>query len=255
MDATMTSLRTRHGTAGACRIAAAALLAFGLAGCQSDRGLVTGSVYANDYRVRHPIALANAPVTLDIFAGRNAPGLDPRQSQDLRQFVSDYRANGRGPMMALVPRESGPKGRDDHRGAAAVRHALASLGVGGHSLQLTTYDASGQSPLASPVRLSFVKLQAKVFSECGDFSQDLGYSQGLESWQNKPIRNSGCAYQTAIAAQIDDPLDLQRPRALDRPDVMQRMKKFDDMRKGQDPSTEWKTESANVSGSVATGGN
>lgn len=226
-------------------------LALGLAGCQSD-GLVTGTVYPNDYRLRHPIALANESTTLDLFVGRNAGGLDARQARDLRQFLADYQSTGRGPMTVLVPRTGG---RGDYRGAASVRQALAAYGLGGRSLHVVPYDAMADEPIASPVRLSFVKLQAKVLSECGDFSKDLaGLNIRFENWQNKPHPNSGCAYQTAIANQIEDPLDLQRPRAVDRPDVLRRMKVFDDIRKGVDPSTQWKTGTASVQSSSTSGG-
>jgi pilus assembly protein CpaD len=230
---------------------ALAALALGLAGCQSD-GLVTGTVYPNDYRLRHPIALANDTTTLDLFVGRNAGGLDPRQARDLRQFLSDYQANGRGPMTVLVPRTGT---RSDHRGAAAVRSMLSAYGISGRMLHVVPYETSVEEPIASPVRLSFVKLQAKVLSECGDFHQDLaGLNIRYENWQNKPHTNAGCAYQTAIANQIEDPLDLQRPRAVDRPDVLRRMKVFDDIRKGQDPSTQWKTGTASVQSSSSSGG-
>ncbi|WP_293854550.1 CpaD family pilus assembly protein [uncultured Alsobacter sp.] len=244
-----TGSRTRLSrTTGALALAA---LALGLAGCQSD-GLVTGTVYPNDYRLRHPIALANDTTTLDLFVGRNAGGLDPRQARDLRQFLADYQANGRGAMTVLVPRTGG---RGDHRGASAVRATLIAYGISGRMLHVVPYDVAVEEPIASPVRLSFVKLQAKVLGECGDFTQDLaGLNIRYENWQNKPHPNSGCAYQTAIAAQIEDPLDLQRPRAVDRPDVLRRMKVFDDIRKGQDPSTQWKTGSASVQSSASGSG-
>lgn len=231
------------------RLAALALLALPLAACQSD---VTGTTYPNDYRLRHPIALVNGPTDLDLFVGRNAPGLDPRQAQDLRQFVQDYRANGRGAMVMLVPVSE--RNARTHYGARAVREALAGYGVPAGMIQTTSYQAPA-GEIASPVRLSFTKLQAKVMSQCGDFNQDItGTGATLQGWQNKPYFNAGCAYQTAIAAQVEDPLDLQRPRAEGRADVLRRMKVFDDARKGLDPSTQWKTGEASVSSAVSSNG-
>ncbi|MHB2166635.1 CpaD family pilus assembly protein [Alsobacter sp. R-9] len=233
------------------RVAALALLAAPLAACQSD-GMTTGSTYPDDYRLRHPIALVNAPTDLDLFVGRNAPGLDPRQAQDLRQFVADYRMHGQGPIMMFVP---SPGAGRSHQGAAAVRSGLAANGVPHGLVRSTTYEAPA-GEIASPVRLSYTKLQAKVMTQCGNFNQDItGTGATLQGWQNKPYFNAGCAYQTAIAAQVEDPLDLQRPRAETRPDVLRRMKVFDDARKGTDPSTQWKSEAASVANSVATGGN
>jgi pilus assembly protein CpaD len=240
---------TSHAGA-ARRLAALAVLALPLAACQSD---VTGTTsYPNDYRLRHPIALVNGPTDLDLFVGRNAPGLDPRQAQDLRQYVQDYRAHGRGPMMMLVP--TSDRQARNHYGVKAVREGLAASGVPSGLVQTTYYQAPA-GEIAAPVRLSFTKLQAKVMSQCGNFNQDItGTGATLQGWQNKPYFNAGCAYQTAIAAQVDDPLDLQRPRAEGRADVMRRMKVFDDARKGVDPSTQWKTEAASVSGSVSSNG-
>ena len=49
------------------------LLALPLSACAPDR-VVTGSTYPTDHRERHPIVLANAPQTLDLFP--TAGGLD-----------------------------------------------------------------------------------------------------------------------------------------------------------------------------------
>ena len=89
-----------------------ALMALPLAGCQTD-SLATGSTYPNDYRQRHPIALAYAPTDLDLFLGNNGGRFDHRQAQDLQQFLADYRANGRGTILVLVP--VGPGGRGARR--------------------------------------------------------------------------------------------------------------------------------------------
>ncbi len=233
------------------RLAALAVLALPLAACQSD-GVVTGTTYPNDYRLRHPIGLVNGPTDLDLFVGRNSPGLDPRQAEDLRQFVQDYRANGRGPMMMFVP--TSDRQARNHHGARAVRSALAASGVPEGMIRTTSY-AAPAGELAAPVRLSFTKLQAKVMTQCGNFNQDItGTGATLQGWNNKPYFNAGCAYQTAIAAQVADPLDLQRPRAEGRADVLRRMKVFDDARKGIDPSTQWKSEEASVADGVSSGG-
>jgi len=56
-----------------------------------------------DYRDRHPIVITDKNRTLDIFVGANAGPLDPRQRQDLRAFVQEFRQHGKGVMMAYVP--------------------------------------------------------------------------------------------------------------------------------------------------------
>jgi pilus assembly protein CpaD len=216
-----------------------------IAGCKRDDGVVTGTIYPDDYRVRHAIALVNAPETLDVFVGRNMAGLDARQTNDIRVFAAEFRQSGRGPITMLVPVHTKYPAAY-HRGAQSVRSVLTSAGVGQSYVRVASYQGADDT-LASAVRLSFSKLQAKVSSKCGDWSQDIGGTAATtEGWQNKPYRNFGCAYQTMIANQVADPLDLQRARSEDRSDVLRRMKVFEDLRKANDPATNWRSQGASV---------
>jgi pilus assembly protein CpaD len=99
---------------------------------------------------------------------------------------------------------------------------------------------------AAPVRLSFQKLQAKVASKCGLWPQDLAGGSTAESWHNRPYHNLGCAYQTMIAAQVANPIDLVRPRAEGPMDVQRRTKDIEALRKGEDPSTKWNKDDAKI---------
>jgi pilus assembly protein CpaD len=221
------------------------MAALATGGCQLD-GSVADSSYSADYRSRHPIALTYAPTTLDVFTGRNAAGLDLRQSQDVRDFALDYRRAGRGPMLMLVPQTGG--GHYGHKGANDLRSKLATMGVGSRSLQVSTYHST-ESSLAAPIRLSFTKMQAKVANECGLWRNDIGEIQNkFKSWKNNPWYNMGCAYQTQFAAQVADPLDLIRPTAETRIDTIKRINAIDKLRKGQDPSINWTGGEASVKG-------
>ncbi|MCP8938139.1 CpaD family pilus assembly lipoprotein [Alsobacter sp. SYSU M60028] len=229
------------------RAAAALSLLLALGACRSEIAQPDLG-YPNDYRVRHPIALAYAPTELDLFLGHNGYGLDERQARDLQQFLQDYREHGRGGILVLVPVTGGKGGG----GAQSVRASLASAGLAGHQVRYQNY-STPDAALASPVRLSFTKMQAKVLGACGDWRQDLnGEAASVEGWKNKPYPNMGCAYQTALANQVDDPVDFVRPRAETRSDIARRMKAIDDLRKGQDPSTNWKSQAADVSTAVGS---
>ena len=59
-------------------------------------------------------------------------------------------------------------------------------------------------------------------------------------WSNKPYWNFGCAYQTAFAAQVADPRDLVTPQAETPADTAMRVRGIESLRKGEDPSTNWK---------------
>lgn len=231
------------------------LLALALAGC-STAPETTSTTAPADYRLRHPIGIVNAPTDLDIFVGRNTGFLDPRQAEDIRTFALDFRRQGRGPLLVLVPTDNG-RGLPvaNHRGVQSIQAVLAQSGIGASMIQTSSYASPGD-PMAAPVRLTFAKLQAKVMSRCGEWPADIsGSAASLDGWQNRPYHNFGCAYQTQIANQVDDPLDLVRPRPESRADVARRMKVFDDARKSVDPSTAWKTGTASVAGGGGSGGN
>ena len=222
------------------QIAALALIAAGLGGCAGMRqDDVTGSL-PTDYRQRHPIILREAPRHLDIFASRGA-SLDARQEADVIAFAGDYRRNGRGGMVAYVP--DSPGGR---QGLAGVRNALAHAGLAGHRLSVVSY-VPDDPTTAAPVRLSFSRLQAQVDSQCDDWRQDVAQSDRMASWQNVSYPNFGCSYQKNLAAQVADPRDLVGPRAEDPADAQMRTRGIEDMRKGSDPTRNWKTKNSTIS--------
>ncbi len=220
----------------ALRLATIGALGLVLAGCSSLRP--TQKAFAPDeYTLRHPIKIANAVHHMDVFdTGRT---LDRRQHRDLVEFGRDYARNGRGAISAAVP--VGPGG---HHLLGAVRAALAEAGVRA-PLQVSQYQGDPRVG-AAPLRVSFVKLQAEVASQCGLWPADLAGSKDLETWQNRPYHNLGCAYQSMLAAQVADPIDLVRPRAEGQADTVKRTKDIEALRKDQDPSTKWAKDDVKV---------
>ena len=227
----MTRMTTRAAVAGAL-----ALLAIPLSACSPDR-VVTGSTYPTDYHERHPIVLAHAPETLDLFV--TARGLDERQKDDLMAFLAEYRLHGEGMLTASVP--AGPVSKSSaQRSVASIRSTLAQAGIPTSQLVVTSY--SVQDPrLAAPVRLSFQRLQAKVAGRCGLWPQDLGVSDLRASANNEPYWNLGCAMQSNVAAQAADPRDFVRARAEGRADTIRRAANIEKLRQGEDPSTQYRT--------------
>ena len=218
------------------RWVALALVGTALAGCSTMKP--TQKAFAPDeYDVRHPIKLAHEPRHIDIFVG--AAKLDRRQHQDIVEFARDYVRNGQGPMTAALPQ--GPAG---HHAMGQIRQALVEGGASG-GVQVAPYSADASAG-AAPVRLTFVKLQAKVASQCGLWPKDLAGGADLDTWQNRPFHNLGCSYQTMLAAQIADPVDLVRPRAEGAIDVGKRIKDIEAIRKGEDPATKWAKDDVKV---------
>jgi len=213
-----------------------------LAGCGTVDRMQVSSIPMDDYRVRHPIVLAESPHSLDLFPSPGTPGLDYRAGAQVREFAEDYRLNGHGPITVLVPARGQAYAR---RVVAEIRRALEVFGIVA-PLQVTTYPVANPS-LASPIRLSFVGIQGKVANRCGEWPNDLASGSSVEGWENKPYWNLGCATQSALAAQVADPRDLVTPSADDPADTLMRSRSIGSLRKGADPVTDWKTKNTSIS--------
>jgi pilus assembly protein CpaD len=224
----------------------ATLLAAGLAACEKKE--LAFQPYPLDVRERHPIMLRDGVKTLDVFATRG--GLDARQLDDVHAFASDYQRSGRGAIVAEVP--NGP-GRDmtARAGMDSVRRALSQKGVSAASIRVGTYEANDPM-MAAPIRLSYAGLKAEVPHECGQWPHDVGVSQFRNNVENRSYWNFGCAYQSNLAAQVADPVDLVRGRSEGRIDTAKRMYGIDQIRKGKDPSTEYRQEATKINQTVGS---
>lgn len=216
-------------------IALLAVLAPALGGCFTDR-VVTGSIYPHDYRERHPIALAESARSLDLFAV-GPDGLGYRQANDLRAYLNEYRRYGGGTIAVQVPvgAEHGAAAREI---VAAIRESVGARPV------LSSYHPTNRT-VASPIRLSFQRLEAKVTDRCGLWPQDLGVSDAAFNLKNEPYWNFGCSVQTNVAAQVADPVDLVRGRPETPPDTARRMQNIAKIRSGADPSTQYRQDGQN----------
>lgn len=213
------------------------LLALPLAGCSSpvDRAVATVAV-PTDYKLRHPVVLADAPKRLDIFfVGANGR-LDYPQARQIDVFAQDYLGDGRGPIRIAMP-----QGPIDHAAAeatlAAVRRILLRNGVK-NGVEIIGYRVADPT-LSASLHLSYVTTQARPTTSCGDWPEDLGSGNTLQTWENRPYYNLGCSSQQTLAAQVANPQDLVKPRAEDPTDVQLRTRAIGLLRAGEDPSTQW----------------
>jgi pilus assembly protein CpaD len=172
---------------------AAVLLPFGmfpiLAGCSSVDRMTTSSIPMDDYRNRHPIVLAEQARRLDIFPAPEALGLDHRSASQVVEFGGLYRYSGQGPISVFVPADS--YGAPPRERIAAIRQALAAGGAVA-PLEISSYPVINRD-LASPIRLSFVGLKAKVADACGQWPSDLASGSTVQGWENQPYWNFGCS--------------------------------------------------------------
>jgi len=231
-------------------VAAAVLLSAGLGACRADRVATTGSTYLIDVRTRHPIVLADADRSLDV-SPTGIGHIDPRQRADIEAFLVEYRRYGRGILLVELPRGvslalAGPV----ERTGASIRRLAAEMGVPAGGVRVAAYPIANPT-LASPLRLSFQRMQAKVADKCGLWPRDLGASDLRANWSNEPTWNLGCAMQSNVAAQVADPIDLVRGRPEGRIDTVLRTKDLGQLREGKDPSTQWRQDGqTNVSSEV-----
>jgi len=211
-----------------------------LAGCTTDR-IVPSSIALDDYRNRHPIVVAQARTSIDVFPSMGQGKLDHHTAKQVYAFAHQYGETGQGKVLILLPR--GPGVASHQAALAGIRKALAEGGA--RSVDVSTYPI-GDPGLASPVRISFVGVTAKETSQCGQWPRDLASGSSIDGWENEPYWNLGCASQTMIAAQISDPRDLAAPRGEEQPDTDISARGITQVRAGTDPNTAWKVENSNI---------
>ena len=231
----------RRLLSGLCLTAAALSLSGCLTGVQyaSDN-----QVSATDYHERHPIVLGKAATTLDLFPVGGK--LDVLSADKVKAFAERYRDFGSGEVTILTPAGD----RYSAQIVPDVRRQLYANGLRGY-VQVGSYPVEDQT-LASPVRLVFQGLKAHVADRCGQWPTDLASGTSIESWKNQSYPNFGCATQSALAAQIDDPRDLVQARGSTPPDETMRLRAIQNVRKGTDPGTDWKTQTTTI-GTVGGG--
>ena len=227
-----------HRPARSIAILALAVVLPGLAACNTKEQ-ITGSIHPTDYRDRHPILIADRPRVLDVFV-EGPSGLVTRERQDIGAFFAEYAQHGSGSMVAQVPHGPGTN--------PATGRAISAIRAGTRGQLVVSHYRPTDPSVASPIRLSFKRLQAKVGTKCGLWPDDLGVSDYKNSWRNEQYYNLGCATQANLASQVADPVDLVRGRQESRPDTVRRMFNFEQLRTGKDPSTQWRTGAVNISG-------
>jgi pilus assembly protein CpaD len=218
-----------------------------LCGCNSVDRMQTSSIPMDDYRVRHPITLSETARTIDIFPVASSNHLDRRSAGQIEEFAHLYQQVGEGPILVLYPSGPGLQGRVP---VDAIRQAL-EVGGAHTAVRVGSYPV-GNAELASPVRLRFTGLKAKVATPCGEWPSDLASGSTVQGWDNKPYWNFGCSSQSVLAAQVADPRDLVGPQAETPMDTVMRARGIETMRKGADPSTSWQTKTTSIS---SVGGN
>lgn len=220
-------------------ISVIALVGLSLSGCLGSAQYASPdpAVYA-DYHKRYPIQLAEAPTAVDIYpvGGR----IDDASRGNIHEFVERYQKLGTGSVSILAPANQPNSGV----AMTEIRKSLYAFGLRG-KIYVGSYPVA-DSGRVHPVRLVYQGVVAQVPGHCGEWRSDLASGGSLETWQNEPAQNFACAYQSTLAAELDDPRDIVRARPSDPPDVEMRMRAIEDVRKGTDPGTTWKIQNTTI---------
>lgn len=170
-----------------------------------------------------PLATTTEPVGI-----RLAPhsfGLSTAQAEALRNLVADWKASGEGMILIEAP----PCACEDGSVTAYdAKDALIAFGAPEDRIRLIGYDA----PPTAPIRVSFQRVTAQVYDCAAEWDRltITGY--------NQPRYNLGCAVNSNLAAMIENPADINRPRATDPYDAVRRQVVIERYRQGEATGSE-----------------
>ncbi len=205
-----TTIAARFAGPGmALRVAFAIGCAIAVCGCTTDEQITGVSAVPTDYRLRHPISIAEKPHTLQLIIGANRASLTPTQRAQVLAFAQSWRDKATGGVVIDLP-----VGTANERAAAGslreIESILAATGVPPQSMAVRNYPASRRT--LATVRVSYPRIAAQA-GPCGLWPKDIGPTFNRDYFENQPPWNFGCAEQRNLAAMVADPADLVQPRA------------------------------------------
>ncbi|MGJ4888176.1 CpaD family pilus assembly protein [Bradyrhizobium sp. HKCCYLRH3099] len=226
----MAKSSVRDGRRALQRLSAIAGLALTLGACNYTTGEVVATI-PDDYKMRHPIAIEEGRQSTVVFIGSGRGGLTSQQRADVAGLARNWLREGTGGIVAEVP-----TGTSNARAAAdayrEIRATLTAGGVPGHAISLRNTMPDDPRQLAV-IRLTYPKIAA-VAGPCGLWPDDLGPNINNPGYSsNQHYQNFGCATQRNLAAMIDNPADLEQPRAETASYTPRRSALFEKYRKGE----------------------
>lgn len=182
---------------------------------------------------RHRIEVTESAERIEIPVANGDVSLTPSARATLRAFAGNYLRYGHGPVVL-----SAPSGGSNTDAASVLAHetrlSLVEAGVSYAAVAGSTYDGSGAD---APIVVSFTRFEAQA-PECAPlWEQDLAHQSNNQAWAS-----FGCATQANLAAMIEDPADLLRPRNADPRDSGRRDTVMEAYRNGEPTHAERTTD-------------
>lgn len=163
---------------------------------------------------RHRVQVTEAAQRLEIPVSTGEAALPAGTHAQLRDFASGYLRYGHGAVILSTP--SGSSNADTASVLAnETRASLVNSGVSYAAVAGSTYDASGVAD--APIVVSFARFEAEAPACAPLWEQDLAHQSNNQAWES-----FGCAMQANLAAMVEDPADLLRPRVMDPRDGARR---------------------------------
>jgi pilus assembly protein CpaD len=178
------------------------LVATSIGGCGTSPRFQAPFTLANPNE-RHPIAVRQGEVTLDLAIYPGTLGLNQSQKNKLANYLQDYKSKSSERLLIRAP-AGGPNERAARHAYDQVRTALRRAGIDPYGVAIEPYYGNGDP--SAPLRLSYLQVVA-VPPDCPDWSENIGRDP-----QNMPWPNMGCATQRNFAAMVANPEDLLHPR-------------------------------------------
>ncbi len=211
------------------------VLMLALAACNQKGQALTDGLPVDGYRTAYPIAVTEAPQTLDIPVGTGTGGLSPELRAVVADFGADAARNATGPVVVMTPAGSINQTAADYL-ARQIRTTLKQSGVAPTYMRSQTY-AVADPRVPAPIRLGFTRIRA-VSPPCGRWTTDI-----MPDNQKKGDDGAefGCATQANLAAMVENPNDLLMPRAETPVRGWQRWEMLQKAAKGSSPSATYPT--------------
>ena len=186
----------------ALTLLAVVVIATSAGGCRTSPRFQAPFTLANANE-RHPIAVRQGEVTLDLAVYPGSSGLNESQKDKVANFLAAYETQSSDRLLIRAP-SGGPNETAAMRAYDQVRKALRQAGIDPRSVALEPYFAN--SDPGAPLRISYLQFVAEP-PDCPDWSENIGRDP-----HNMPWPNMGCATQRNLAASVADPRDLLGPR-------------------------------------------
>lgn len=190
----------RVRTAPFCAMAALAVVATGIAGCDDPHRRMPDhtAVHLNDVTMRHPISFDAQGETLHIETPPNGRGLSRNQYVDVYRFAKRFQGESTGTLTLTTAHGGmGPVLRD-------VREALLEAGVDDAKVRRGSHKTTRRS--TAGLRLTYARPTA-IAPQCGHWGRDIGREK-----ERVPYPEFGCATQRNLAGMVANARDLQRPQ-------------------------------------------